>query len=42
MGHSRPNDQAERARDQAGFIFKGRFVEVIREALVRWDILGDL
>ena len=42
MGNSRPNDQAERARDQGGFIFKGRFVEVIREMLLRRDILGNL
>ena len=36
------NDQAESARDQGGFIFKGRFVEAIREMLVRWDVLGIL
>ena len=29
-------------RDQGGFIFKGRFVEAIRETLVRWDVLGIL
>ena len=35
-------DQAELKRDQGGFIFKGRFVEAIREMLVRWDVLGIL
>ena len=39
-GDSRPNDQAE--RDQGGFIFKGRFVDVIRATLVRGDVLGIL
>ena len=34
-GVSWPSDQAEPERDQAGFIFKGRFVEAIRETLVR-------
>ena len=29
------NDQAESTRDQGGFIFKGRFVEAIRETSVR-------
>ena len=29
-------------RDQGSFMFKGRFVEAIRETLVRWDILGNL
>ena len=28
--------------DQGGFIFKGRFVEAIRETLVRRDVLGIL
>ena len=41
-GDSQPNNQAECKRDQGGFIFKGRFVEVIRETLVRWDVLGIL
>ena len=39
---SRPNDQAEHKRDQGGFISKGRFVEAIRETLVRQDVLGNL
>ena len=42
-GGSRPNDLAEQERDQGGFIFKGRFVEAIREMLVRetfWVIFG--
>ena len=34
--------QAECKRGQGGFIFKGRFVEAIRETLVRWDVLGIL
>ena len=42
MGDSRPNDQAEHKRDQGGFIFKGTFVEVIRERLVRQEVLGIL
>ena len=29
-------------RDQGGFIFIGRFVEAIREMLIRWDILSIL
>ena len=29
-------------RDQGGSVFIGRFVEVIREMLVRWDVLGIL
>ena len=41
-GGSRPKEQAEPEREQGGFIFKGRFVEVIREMLVRWDVLGIL
>ena len=41
-GGSRPNDQAERERDQGGFIFKGRFVEAIRETLVRRDSLVEM
>ena len=41
-GGSLPNDQAEPERDQGGFILKGRFVEVIREMLVRRDVLGIL
>ena len=40
-GGSQPNDQAEPERDQGGFIFKGRFVEAIRET-VRRDVLGIL
>ena len=31
-GNSQPKDQAELKRDQGGFIFKGRFVEAIRES----------
>ena len=27
-------------RDQGGSIFIGRFVEAIRETLIRWDVLG--
>ena len=27
-------------RDQGGFILIGRFVEVIRETSIRWDILS--
>ena len=41
-GDSRPNDQAEHEMDQGGFIFKGRFVEAIREMLDRQDVLGIL
>ena len=41
-GDSQPNNQAECERDQGGFIFKGRFVEAIRETLVRQDVLGNL
>ena len=41
-GGSRPKEQAEPERDQGGFIFKGRFVEVIRETLVRWDSLVEM
>ena len=29
-------------RDQGGSIFIGRFVEAIREMLIRWDVLGIL
>ena len=29
-------------RDQGGSIFIGRFVETIRETLIRWDVLGIL
>ena len=29
-------------RDQGGSIFIGRFVEVIRETLIRQDVLGIL
>ena len=39
-GGSRPIDQAEPERDQGGFIFKGRFVETIRETFVRRDVWG--
>ena len=28
--------------DQGGSIFIGRFVEAIRETLIRWDVLGIL
>ena len=41
-GGSWPNNQAEQERDQGGFIFNGRFVEAIREMLVRRDVLGIL
>ena len=41
-GGSRPKEQAEPEREQGGFIFKGRFVEAIRETLVRQDVLGIL
>ena len=41
-GGSQPKEQAEPEREQGGFIFKGRFVEVIREMLVRRDVLGIL
>ena len=41
-GSSQPKDLAEPERDQGGFIFKGRFVEAIREMLVRRDVLGIL
>ena len=41
-GGSRPINQAEPERDQGGFIFKGRFMEAIREMLVRRDVLGIL
>ena len=41
-GDSESNDQAERERDQGGFMFKGRFVEAIREMVVKWDVLGTL
>ena len=27
-------------RDQGDSIFIGRFVEAIRETLIRWDVLG--
>ena len=40
-GGSQPNDLAEQERDQGGFIFKGRFVETIREMFVRQDVLGN-
>ena len=40
-GDSGSNDQAERERDLGGFMFKGRFVEAIREMVVRQD-LGTL
>jgi len=29
-------------RDQGGSIFIGRFVEAIRETLIRWDVLDSL
>ena len=29
-------------RDQGGSIFTGRFVEAIRETLIRWDVLDIL
>ena len=29
-------------RDQGGSIFIGRFVEAIREMLIRWNVLGIL
>ena len=45
-GDSQPNNQAEHARDQGGFIFKGTFVETIREVFsqalcnfsLRWQL----
>lgn len=41
-GGSRPHDQAEHETDQRGFILKRRFVEAIRETLVRWEVWGML
>ena len=41
-GRQSASDPAEPERDQGGFIFKGRFVEAIRETLVRQDVLGIL
>ena len=41
-GRQIAKDQTEHKRDQGSFIFKGRFVEAIRETLVRWDVLGIL
>ena len=41
-GRRLPNDQAEHERDQGGFRFKGRFVEAIRETLVRRDSLVEM
>ena len=41
-GSSQPKDLAEPERDQGGFIFKGRFVEAIRETLVRRDSLVEM
>ena len=41
-GRQSASDPAEPERDQGGFIFKGRFVEVIREMLVRRVVLGIL
>ena len=41
-GDCRSRDQAERVRDQGGFIFKARFVEAIQEDLVRRGVLGNL
>ena len=41
-GGSQPKEQAEPERDQGGFIFKGRFVEAIRETLVRRDSLVEM
>ena len=41
-GDSQPDDQAERERDQGGFMFKGRFVEAIRETVVSRDGLRTL
>ena len=35
-GGSWPNNQAEKERDQGGFIFNGRFVEVIRSGGMFW------
>lgn len=37
-GDSHLNDQAERKRDQGGFIFKRRFVKAVREMSVRQDV----
>ena len=41
-GRQSASNPAEPERDQGGFIFKGRFVEAIRETLVRQDVLGVL
>lgn len=41
-GDSWPNDRAEHARDEGGFIFKGRFAEVIAEVFSQAGILGIL
>jgi len=41
-GWQSASNPAEPERYQGGFIFKGRFVEVIRETLVRQDVLGIL
>jgi hypothetical protein len=41
-GRQSASNPAEPERDQGGFIFKGRFVEAIRETLVRQDVLGIL
>ena len=41
-GDGRSNDQAERARDQGGFIFKGRFAKALWENLVTRGVLGSL
>ena len=42
MAGSQTNEQAECEGDQGGFIFKGRFMEAIRETLVRWDVWSIL
>ena len=41
-GDSGSKDQAERVRDQGGFVFKGRFPEAIQEDLGRWGVASNL
>ena len=41
-GDSGSRDQAERMRDQGGFVFKGRFAEAIQEDLSRWGVVNNL
>ena len=42
MDDSWPNDQAEHREGSGSSIFIGRFVEAIREMLIRQDVLGIL